>query len=71
MLKKIISIGMIMSFFSVTCPITSFAQENKRNSIIQPYAHIIEWRYKKINGIWHKRQYDYTAQKWLGSWKPV
>ena len=44
MLKKIISIGMIMSFFYLTFPINTFSQEKERNSIIKPNANIIEWR---------------------------
>lgn len=71
MLKKTISLILVTSFISLAFPVSNYAQEGPGTQIIQPYAHIIKWRYKEINGRWHKRQYDYTAQKWLGSWTPV
>jgi len=71
MLKKIISSFLLVSFISFAFPISNHAQEAATISSIQPFAHIIEWRYKQINGRWHKRQYDYTAQKWIGKWTPV
>ncbi len=32
---------------------------------------IIRWRFKNIGGKAYKRQYNYTTDKWLGSWVPV
>lgn len=32
---------------------------------------IIKWRYKNIDGKLYKRKYNYTTQKWIGSWEPV
>lgn len=40
------------------------------NSYI-PYADVIGWRFKKIDGVSYKRQYNYTKQKWLGEWEKV
>lgn len=37
-------------------------------SIITPYADIIEWRYKVENGKLYKRQYNCTKDKWIGQW---
>lgn len=70
MFKKIISICLMMSIIPISFPVRSEAQELTSVSKIQNLAHIIEWRYKEINGRWYKRQYDCTAQKWLGSWTP-
>lgn len=39
-----------------------------KSSSITPYSHDIRWRYKMINGILYKRQYNYTTNKWIGSW---
>lgn len=34
-------------------------------------SHIIEWRYKVVDGELYRRQYDCTANKWIGSWELV
>lgn len=65
-----ISLGLLVSFISLSFPNPSFAQEIFNSAVIQPRKNIIEWRYKMINGRWHKRQYDCTNQKWIGSWTP-
>ena len=71
MLKKIISVVLVTAFFLVSCPASYYAEEIANSSTTETFAHIIEWRFKQINGVWHKRQYDCTAQKWIGSWVPV
>lgn len=38
------------------------------NSEITPKANDIGWRYKVINGVLYKRQYDYTRKQWIGDW---
>lgn len=48
--------------------IQTFALTNSSASI---QAHSIVWRYKSINGKLYCRQFDQTAQKWIGEWKPV
>lgn len=35
---------------------------------VQPRADIIGWRYKTENGKVYKRKYNYTKEKWIGSW---
>lgn len=35
---------------------------------IMPLADIIVWKYKTVNGITYKRQYNCTKQCWVGSW---
>lgn len=37
-------------------------------SSVSPYSDNIRWLYKSINGVLYKRQYNYTQQKWIGSW---
>ena len=40
------------------------------DSSIVPYANIVEWRYKIINGRVHRRLYNISAQRWIGEWEP-
>lgn len=40
---------------------------NNDNNIM-PLADNIRWRYKSINGVLYKRQYNYTAKIWIGKW---
>lgn len=35
---------------------------------ISPLAENIRWRYKVINGVLHKRQYNYATRQWIGKW---
>lgn len=53
---------------SVDRPVTVQAAGD---SSIQPRADIIEWRYKTVNGVLYRRQYNTTTGKWLGSWTRV
>ncbi|MDC7291835.1 hypothetical protein NXH76_29140 [Blautia schinkii] len=39
------------------------------NVSIQPRAEIIGWRYKVVNNVLYKRQYNYTRQQWIGEWE--
>ena len=34
-------------------------------------ADVIGWRYKTINGKLYRRKYNYTQEKWIGSWELV
>lgn len=36
---------------------------------ISTYADIIEWRYKTVNGVLYKRKFNYSKNKWIGSWQ--
>lgn len=51
-----------------TAPAMSIRISNTTPTITAPYKNDIGWRYKIINGILYKRQYDYTNQKWIGKW---
>ena len=35
---------------------------------IMPLADIIVWKYKIVNGITYKRQYNQTKKCWVGNW---
>lgn len=35
---------------------------------LTPKANDIGWRYKVVNGVLYKRQYDYTRMQWIGDW---
>lgn len=38
------------------------------SSMISPRADDIGWRYKTVDGVLYKRQYNYTKKKWIGEW---
>ncbi|MEG0293484.1 hypothetical protein [Enterococcus sp.] len=68
---KKISLGFlfIFSFVLMLHPVTTFAAEQTVDEVITaPYADSIGWRYQMIDGKLHKRQYNYTQEKWIGSW---
>ncbi|GEO65469.1 hypothetical protein [Companilactobacillus nantensis] len=78
-MKKNIMISLIV--VSLVSPITTTIAQadtadasnseniNKSNQIkIQPRSAIIEWRFKNINGHAYKRQFNYSADKWVGDW---
>lgn len=52
---------------------TTYSQINShpdsQSQIIAPYADIIGWRYKAVNGKMYQRQYNYSKQKWIGEWE--
>jgi len=35
---------------------------------ISPRANDIGWKFKIVNGVLYKRQYDYTRKQWIGDW---
>ncbi len=36
-----------------------------------PYADIIVWKYKVIDGKPHRRLYNETRSAWIGNWEPI
>lgn len=38
---------------------------------ISPRANDIGWKFKIVNGVLYKRQYDYTRKQWIGDWIKV
>ena len=38
---------------------------------IVPYVDEIDWQYKVINGVLHRRLYNYTTLTPLSDWEPV
>lgn len=34
-----------------------------------PFADIIGWRYKSVDGKMYRRLYNYSKQKWMGNWE--
>ncbi|MRI82424.1 hypothetical protein GIY11_10425 [Aerococcaceae bacterium DSM 109653] len=41
------------------------------NNIVEPFANAIEWRYKIINGVLHRRLLNVSTDTWIGVWEPV
>lgn len=72
-MKKRVLVGLIVGIIGVSSfPLVSSAEEAPQTEPqISARANIIGWRFKNINGKAYKRQYDYTAAKWLGEWVPV
>lgn len=79
--KKIISL-LILSFTLFIIPINTLANDNYENVSIESidtskngetstYANDIRWRYKIVNNILYRRQYDYTLRRWIGEWERV
>lgn len=75
MLKKL-SITLILATILIAgAPITKADEQVNTDTTdigtITPRQRILEWRFKTIDGKLYKRLYDYTAQKWIGSWQRV
>ena len=77
MKKKICMI--LLCFITLFSPITVAAQTapatetmQVSNPDVQPCAENTEYRYKQINGKWHKRLWSNTYNRWIDpEWIPV
>ncbi|TGY64571.1 hypothetical protein [Dubosiella muris] len=38
---------------------------------VEPQADVMEWRYKFENGVYYKRLYNLSRQRWEGPWIPM
>ncbi|KAB1438029.1 hypothetical protein [Candidatus Galacturonibacter soehngenii] len=36
---------------------------------VVPFADIVGWRYKAVDGKMYRRQYNYSKQQWIGEWE--
>lgn len=70
-MKKFFIGALLLTVLLGVAPTTSFASENQVEVKIEYKSNIIGWRFKSIDGHAYKRQYDYTADKWLGEWVRV
>lgn len=52
--------------FSNTIPM--IAHKTASTSEVTPFTSDIGWKYKVINGVLYKRQYDFTRKQWIGNW---
>lgn len=74
--KKILLIAIVfILFLPCTCSIESHAsdsiKQNSHTAISSDFSTLsdeIVWKYKWINGVLYKRQYNRTQKKWIGSW---
>lgn len=69
-LSTIIFIGFSPNIYASTIQIQTHLTLDKGYKI-NARADIIKWRYKKINGILHRRLYNYTHNQWIGEWEKV
>ena len=69
----------ILTFFSLITSLFLCANINSTSaavigsntpssSLTAPQSDNIQWKYKMINGVLYKRQYNYTTNKWIGNW---
>ncbi|MHC5249619.1 hypothetical protein [Enterococcus sp. LJL120] len=69
---KVLLVASILFSTLIVGPSVGVASESViDNSQISTFKPIIEWRYKLINGILHKRQFNHSTLKWLGEWVRV
>lgn len=55
----------VMASTETVCAATVYSEE------ATPRADDIDWQYKLINGVLHKRLYNYTTNKPLSDWQIV
>lgn len=82
-ISKVVILGMALTI-TLALPTSVCAQEYKGNDVrsktssnqiisstelITPYADIIGWRYKSVDGKMYQRQYNYSKQTWIGEWE--
>lgn len=73
--NNVIIISIILSLF-LCLPVKTDASmigishrsSDSSESAISPYNTDICWKYKVMNGVLCKRQYNYTTNKWIGDW---
>lgn len=70
----IIHIIALCIIVNIPAVVSSYADMTSNNSFvsttteISPKANDIRWRFKLVNGVLYKRQYDYTRKQWIGDW---
>lgn len=42
---------------------------NSEEYLAVPFADIIGWRYKAVDGKMYRRLYNYSKQQWIGNWE--
>lgn len=67
--KVLICFGTALVFLSA--PNNSITVLASESITISPRADIIEWVYRVDNGKMYRRQYNYSKNKWLGSWEYI
>lgn len=75
-MRKIVLIMAIIFFANSAMSVNAdtFLEESNsvvNKNIISPLADVIEWRFKMIDGVLHKRQYNYSRGLWIGTWTKV
>lgn len=78
MYKKVLVFLFFLITFSSSIPHTNFVQaksivitSNQKDGISMhdmARSDKVRWRYKTIDGVLYKRQYNYSKEKWLGKW---
>ncbi|WP_265455447.1 hypothetical protein [Enterococcus sp. HY326] len=70
-MKILLAASVLFSTLIVGPSIAIASEPSIEDSQISTFKPIIEWRFKLINGILHKRQYNHSKQQWLGEWVRV
>ena len=71
MKKFIFVVFLILGFVLAPASYSSVYGITKSVSEFESRADDIGYRYKYINGILHKRLYNYSNHVWIGDWIPV
>lgn len=60
---------LFLLFFMISLPVCcSKPVITASASVVQPLSDDIRWRFKKENGKYYKRLYNYTTRSWIGDW---
>lgn len=73
-IRNLLIISLAVISLSGFLTVFSFAAEPETNNAeteIVTRAEITEWHYKVVNGVWYKRLWSITYQRWLTEWMPV
>lgn len=69
---QIMALCIILNIPAITKPSNAVITYNKciasTTTELTPKANDIGWRFKIVNGVLYKRQYDYTRKQWIGDW---
>lgn len=70
-ISHIIALCIILNIPAIVSSYTDMICNNSFVSTtteISPKANDIVWKFKLVNGVLYKRQYDYTRNQWIGDW---
>lgn len=74
--SAIISPNLLTDVYAYSPISTDTPTGTLQNTVVQseeynavPFADIIGWRYKAVDGKMYRRLYNYSKQQWIGNWE--